>query len=224
MTKQLNSKKFDQMLAEFSELSTKRTKPERWRIFFEKNPYALSPMLSFSVRSEAIKPVADDAENHDMILYAHRGEDQMRFGILELTWQYDEPKTSYSRKTLRLLPDIEVSLDQYRDYIIEEKATLVHADRSVVCIGCGVNVFLIAGMDNNMCDAFVREASQSQTLPQGVELLSYGAVAELFLAKAPPQILIIYPTASTGEGDTADILGKLRMTFKEEDWEGFQCG
>lgn len=121
MTEQINSKKFDQMLTEFLKLSAKRTKPERWRTFFEKNPYALSPMLSFSVRCESVKPVADDAETHDMILYAHRGEGQKRFGILELTWQYDGRKSPYSRKTLRILPDIEVALDQYRDYVVEEK-------------------------------------------------------------------------------------------------------
>jgi hypothetical protein len=222
MKKQSSSKEFNQMRLEFSELSMKRTKPVLWQTFFEKHPHSLSSLLSFSARSETIKPVVDRA-HPDVILYAHRGEGRARFGMLELTWLCGDPKTPYSYRTLHLLPDIEVALDHCRDYVNQGEATLVHADRNVICLGYGLNVFLIAGMDKETCDAFDQEINESRPLPQGAECLSYESIAELLSAKVPAQVVILYLNTSTGAGDTTDILGKLGV-FPKEDWDGEGCG
>lgn len=111
MNTHLSSKEFNQMRLEFSDLSVERTKVGLWKTFFDKYPYTLSSTVPFSVQEKAFKPVACGA-NPDALLYAHRGKDRIRFGIIELTWTQDNDSAiSYPYQTLRLFPDIEFSFD-----------------------------------------------------------------------------------------------------------------
>ena len=224
MTNTPAQKIIDEIRLEISGLLAKRTKLNRWQAFFATYPNAFSSVMSFSASGTTIKLVDEHEANPDKVLYEHRGEGPARFGMLEVEWQCRNLEESQSQQTVRLLPDIEAALDQYRSAVVQGEATLRHANRSVLCVGNRSNLFVITGMGQETCDAFDQEIEQSRPLPNGVERLSYDFIARLLTAQVSPQTIVLSPCVAMGEDDTPDVLRKLRMDFDRKDWESRKCG
>lgn len=216
-----DEKELNALRSKFEHLFGKRSKVRAWYDFFQNHSSALSSSCELVVIEKSVK--FSSSPRPDIVLYPMHGEQNSRFGLLELNWRRVDKESELGRRTglvkLGVAANADSAFEECRERIAAGDVTVRHAERNVACLGNEANILLVMGLDAESYELLFEELLKGiETLPTGVQLYSYSDVCALSSRKSTPQIVqvrTITPSANGGSELVADnvaedIVGRLR--------------